>query len=88
MGVKSLSRLDRQSPTPPNFRLDRTNSKLDSESPPMTVDSGSSNYADAINLRLSANESPIDVDSNNDYDPEVRVSVSFIILLKKIQRVI
>lgn len=54
----------------------------------MTVDSGSSNYADAINLRLSANESPIDVDSNNDYDPEVRVSVSFIILLKKIQRVI
>ncbi|XP_066262731.1 homeobox protein SIX3-like [Euwallacea similis] len=65
-------RLERQSPTPPNFRLDRTNSKLDSESPPMTVDSGSSNYADAINLRLSANESPIDVDSNNDYGSEVR----------------
>ncbi|KAJ8930662.1 hypothetical protein NQ314_016515 [Rhamnusium bicolor] len=59
-------RLERQSPTPPNFRLDR---KLRNSDSPINVDTATSNYT-AVNLRLTSNESPIDVDSNNDYRTE------------------
>ncbi|KAF7267828.1 hypothetical protein GWI33_018988 [Rhynchophorus ferrugineus] len=62
-------KLDRQSTTPPNFRLDRGNSKLDVDSPPESA----SHYSDAVNLRLSGAESPIDVDS---HDYEVRDKMS------------
>ncbi|KAJ3664826.1 hypothetical protein Zmor_000369 [Zophobas morio] len=56
----------RQSPPtpPPNFRQDN---KRGSESP-INVDTATSNYNNsAVNLRLTSNESPIDVDSHADY---------------------
>lgn len=60
-------RLDRQSPTPPNYRLDHH--KLRKSESPINIDTTttSSYNNSAVNMRLSANESPIDVDSNNDY---------------------
>ncbi|KAJ8974626.1 hypothetical protein NQ317_011947 [Molorchus minor] len=58
-------RMERQSPTPPNFRLDR---KRGSDSP-INVDTPNANYT-PVNLRLTSNESPIDVDSNNDFRSE------------------
>ncbi|KAL3279409.1 hypothetical protein HHI36_016920 [Cryptolaemus montrouzieri] len=52
-------RLDRQSPTQPNFRLERKLMNSPDSDP-------SNSYHTAVNLRMSHNESPIDVDSNNE----------------------
>lgn len=62
--------IERQSPTPPNFKFDQ---KRDSDLP-VNVDS-SSNY-DAINLRITSNESPIDVDSSTEKQSPIRVDGS------------
>lgn len=62
--------IERQSPTPPNFRLDQK------RNPDLNPNADcTSNYA-AINLRLTANESPIDVDSNADKHSPIRVDGS------------
>lgn len=57
---------NRQSPTPPHFR------KLRSSDSPISVDTTTSNYNSVVNLRLT--ESPIDVDSNNEYSRQEKSS--------------
>lgn len=62
--------IERQSPTPPNFKFDQKRNP----DMPLNVDSAS-NY-DAINLRLTSNDSPIDVDSNTEKNSPIRVDSS------------
>ncbi|XP_060524528.1 homeobox protein SIX3-like [Cylas formicarius] len=64
-------RLDRHSPTSPNFRMSREGKLQDCDGSPINIDNATSNYA-AVNLRLTSNDSPIDVDSNNDCRHESR----------------
>lgn len=62
--------IERQSSPPPNFKFDQNRSS----DMPLNADN-TSNY-DAINLRLTSNESPIDVDSNTEKHSPIRVDSS------------